>query len=98
MELVFPLISVASIVLIALAYRWFRGTPVSKGLVSAAFGLVAFAGAAALVGWADDDSSRLMGLLAVLVGVALFALFQIGKQRGRRRPSPTMPQDTSEFL
>lgn len=98
MELVLPLVTLASLVLIVLASRRFRGVPVSKGFVSAAFGLVAFAGAAALGKWTDEDASRQVMLLVVMVGVAAFALFQIGKQRAGRRPTTTKPQDQNESL
>lgn len=84
---VFPLVTVASLVVIVLAARWLHHVPVSKGFVSAGFGLVAFAGASAFVGWADDDPQRLTVLLAVMVVVAVISAFQVVRRRTSRRLS-----------
>lgn len=81
---VFPLATVASLVLIALAYRRFRGVPISKGFVSAAFGFVAFTGAAGVFDWAGDDAARLTAVLVLMVAAALFLAVQIARHRVRR--------------
>jgi hypothetical protein len=87
----FPLITVASLVVIVLAARWLHHVPISKGFASAAFGLVAFAGASAFVGWAVDDPQRLRVLLAMMVAVAMFAAFHVVRRRTQPRP-PEAPR------
>ena len=84
---VFPVITVASLIAIVLANRWLLRLPVSKGLVSPGFGLVAFAEAAAVIGWAGDDPQRLTVLLTVMVAIVPFIVVQLVQHRGPRRAS-----------
>lgn len=81
-----PLVAVATLVVVAIGSRLVRGVPVSRGVVAAVAALAVTAATSALVNWATADQARLTLLLDVMIGIALFAVFDIASRR-RRQPA-----------
>jgi lipopolysaccharide export LptBFGC system permease protein LptF len=86
MDAMDPLVAVATLAVVAVGTRLVRGVPVARGLVAVAAALAVTAASSALMNWATADQARLTLLLDVMIGVALFAVYEIVSRR-RRRPA-----------
>ena len=84
MDAMDPLVAVATLAVVAVGSRILRGVPVSRGIVAAAAALAVTGASSALINWATADQARLTLLLDVMIGVALFAVYDIVRRRVRR--------------
>lgn len=84
MEPVDPLVAIGTTVVIVVASRLLRGVPVAGRILAAAAGIAIAVASRALMDWATADQARLSLLLDVMVGVALFAVYEIIRKRLRR--------------
>lgn len=84
MDAMDPLVALATLAVVAVGSRLVRGVPVARGLVALVGGLAVAAAWSSLVKWAAADEARLRLLLDVMVGVALFAVYDIVRRRLRR--------------
>jgi hypothetical protein len=98
MEFAPLLLSLASVLVIAFAWWRLLGLPLRKGLLSAGFGLVALAGASALIGWAGTDSSRLGVVVVVVIALGAFTIVKARKQEPTRRPPMDPPEGRIDFF
>jgi hypothetical protein len=71
-----PLIAIGTLIVVLVASRLTRSVPVVRWIFAVLVGLAAAAASNSIMDWATADQARLSLLLDVMIGVALFAVYE----------------------